>query len=251
MRSLKKSILFAAAILLLSLLLGACSDDVKETTPSPTLPNQNPSSQPSQTTVPGVTETTTVAETTTAEALASYPFAPETTGIYLTRDGEIQSAELADFDNSGFSAPRYSLAELRIFVEKRIAAYNEAKGSQAIQMVDLSLKDTIAQLILSYASIEDFMAFQGEDFGIRHLDLLTRENAVRNYDIGNLVDTEGNRTEILKALQARDAKVLVISGKTHVTVNGNISYLSANMILTGRNSARCDSDQDYSFIIFR
>ena len=254
MRSLKKYIFPLVLVLMLSLLSG-CQEDVSQTTaPDLTLPVPGgPTYYPTRPTepTPGETDPLTTAAPTTEEALAFYPFAPETTGIYLTRDGEIQSAEITEFSNEGFSAPRYSMAELRIFVDRRVTAYNTAKGSEAIKVVDLSQKDKNAQLILSYASLEDFMAFQGEEFGVQHLALMGREDAIRNYEISGLTDASGKKAEILKALQARDSKVLIITGKTHITVNGNIGYLSDNLILTGVNSARCDSDQGYSFIIFR
>ena len=179
---------------LLLLALTACSSDETPTTtagqsqPPATLPF-NPSSHSTiQTTVPteGVT-----AEPTTEEAPADYPFEPVTSGIYITRDGGIKSAELTDFDNRAFETARYSEAELKLFVQSRVKAYNEAKQQEAITVDLLQVKDKIAELILSYATFEDFMAFQGSDFGVRSLTLLTRENAIRNYDIRNLKDTSG------------------------------------------------------------
>ena len=275
MRSLKKYILPLCLSLLLVLTLCACKEDPATseagTTAVPTLPVNRPTeSQPATTstaepgsstsasastsTNPGIiisTEPETTAAPTTAEPLAYYPFEPGTTGIYLTRDGEIQSAEITDFDNSAFETPRYNIEDLKAFVDSRVKAYNDAKGTKAIKVESLAQKDQMAELILSYATIQDFMDFQGAEFGVRHLDLMTRENAIRNYDIKNLADTEGNKVDILTALKARDAKVLIVSGKTHITINGNISYLSDNLILTGVNSVRCDSDQGYSYIIFR
>ena len=241
-------------VLILLLALTACSSDETPTTtadpsqPAATLPF-NPSSHSTiQTTAP--TEGAT-AEPTTEEAPADYPFEPVTSGIYITRDGGIKSAELTDFDNSAFETARYSEAELKLFVQSRVKAYNEAKQQEAISVDLLQVKDKIAELILSYATFEDFMAFQGSDFGVRSLTLLTRENAIRNYDIRNLKDTSGKSVDLLTALRQADLHVLAVSGRMHVTVNGNITALSEGLILTGVNSVRCDSDQAVSFIIFR
>ena len=249
MRSLKKYPIPVLLILVLVLSLSACQgDEPVETTPGLTLPV----SSPNQTYNPGTeTQRPDPTSTTAEDPLEDYPFAPELTGIYLTRDGKIQSAEVTDFDNSPYPTARYSPVELKTFVEKRVAAYNADNGQDAVKIERLEVKDKTAELVLSYKTMDDFMNFQGAEFGVKHLNLLSREDAIRKYDVKNLVDTKGNKADLLTALAARDSRVLVIVGKTHVTVNGDIGYLSENMILTGNNSAHCDSDQGYSYIIFR
>ena len=245
---------YIVPVLVLLLALTACSNDATPTStadpsqPPATLPF-NPSSHSSvQTTAPSEAVT---AEPTTEELPADYPFEPVTSGIYVTRDGGIKSAELTDFDNSAFETARYSEAELKLFVQSRVKAYNEAKQQEAITVDLLQVKDKIAELILNYATFDDFMTFQGSDFGVRSLTLLTRENAIRNYDIRDLKDPSGSSVDLLTALRQSDLHVLAISGRVHVTVNGNITALSEGLILTGVNSVRCDSDQAVSFIIFR
>ena len=243
-----------AAVLILMLLLTACNEDVTQDTTTPagsqpvaTLPVNTSQNTTSQTTPSEPVST----QPTTEEVLADYPFEPATTGIYITRSGQIKSAELTDFDNSAFETARYSEIELKLFVESRVKAFNESQNKEAVTVDLLEVKDKVAKLILSYDTVDDFMTFQGSDFGVKSVTLLSRENAIRGYDIRNLKDASGNPVDLLTALRQSDLHVLVVSGKMHVTVNGNITALSEGLILTGVNSARCDSDQGNSFIIFR
>ena len=140
---------------------------------------------------------------------------------------------------------------LRNFVNERIAEYNANKKSDAVSVEKLKVQDGEATLILSYANTNYFLEFQGIDFNVKYLALLSRENAVKSYNISNLVDTSGEPVELLTALERDDVKVLVVTGKTMITVNGDILYTSADMILNGLNMVRCDDNVNYSFVIFR
>lgn len=244
MFSWKKYILILMSFVLL-LMAAACSRDPGSSSSGegpanfPTLPNG------------GTTTHQQTTEPTTTEPLAYYDFEPKTTGVFLTRSGEIRSAEVTPFDNSGFEEPRYDVEGLRSFVQETVDTYNTAKNSIAVSIHSLEVISGVASLVLSYDSLESFMDFQGSEFGIKQLKLTNREDAIRNYDIRNLVDTTGKHVDLLEAFRGEDILVLVISGKTSVTVNGNIYYLSQNLDVTGVNSVRCDDDVNLSFIIFR
>ena len=266
MLSLKKYMAIAALLIRSALLLSACGSEAEPTgatlrtyedqtnqTPTPTLPEHTPGATTTQAAVTTAAETEprTTAAPTTEAPLADYEFNPEYTGIYLTRSGKIKSAEITDFDNTGLTPARYTEAGLKSFVNGRVTAYNTEKGGEPIKVELLQVRNKVAKLILSYASIEDFMAFQGSDFSVNFLALLDRESAIRGYDIRNLKDTSGNPMDLLSALRSADSKIVVVNGRIHITLNGNITAVSDNLIVTGNNAVRCDSDQGYSFIIFR
>lgn len=194
---------------------------------------------------------TTTAETTTEPPLNDYPFEPGSTGIYVTRDGEIKSAEITPFDNSQFKKKRYDEKGLREFVTQSINEFNDSKKSEAVKLEELKVEDGEAKLIMSYNSFNYFLEFQGSDFNVKHLAIMSRENAVRNYNIVDLVDTTGETAELLTALENAKAKVLVITGRTLITFNGDILFYSSGMVLTGTNTIRCDDDINYSFVVFR
>lgn len=183
--------------------------------------------------------------------LTVYEFEPEETGIFITRDGLVRSAEITSFDNSRFAKKRYDEKGLQEFVENTIREYNDAKGVEAVKLEEISVKDKKARLVLSYASVNFFLDFQGLDFGVRSLSVLPRDTAIRNYDIYDLVDPYGNTVDLMDALHMDDLKIIVVSGNVSIALEGDISYLSSGMVVTGKNSARCVDDQHYSFILFR
>ena len=74
---------------------------------------------------------------------------------------------------------------------------------------ELSVKNGEAKLLMSYASLNYFLEFQGADFNIKHLAIMSRENAVKNYNIVNLVDPAGEPVELTTALSNAKVKVLV------------------------------------------
>lgn len=257
---LKKSLIPVVLILSLLLLLTACHKDpdpatlpgpsstTEATTAEPESEQASTTKQPT-TTVPRTKATTT--QPTTEPPLADYPFEPTGSGIYVTRDGVIKSAEVTSFDNRKYPQVRYDETELKEFIDAEVKAFNEEKKTNAVTVEELTVKGGEATLILNYADFDSFLEFQGTDFEVKHLALLSREDAVRKYNINNLVDTAGVKTDLLIALQDTDVQVLVITGKTLVTLNGDICYMSDGMSMTGVNMVRCEDDVNYSYIVFR
>ena len=197
------------------------------------------------------TKATTTVEPTTEPPLNDYPYEPTGTGIYVTREGDIISAEVTPFSNKAFSETRYDEKGLKEFVEQSIKEFNEEKKSEAVTLEELTVKSGEAKLVMSYASLNYFLEFQGADFNIKHLAIMSRENAVKNYNIVNLVDPAGEAVELTTALSNAKVKVLVVTGRSLITVNGDILFFSSGMLMTGKNSVRCDDDINYSFVVFR
>lgn len=257
---LKKSLISVILILGLLLMLTACGGKedpptlpgpgTAETT-APVTESEQGSTTKEPTTTARRTKAPTTTQPTTEPPLADYPFEPTGSGIYVTRDGVLKSAEVTSFDNRKFPQVRYDEAELKEFIDKEVKAFNDSKKENAVTVEELTVKGGEATLVLNYAGFDSFLEFQGPDFDVKHLALLEREDAVRKYNISNLVDTSGVKTDLLIALQDSDVKVLVVTGKTLVTLNGDILYMSAGMSMTGVNMVRCEDDVNYSYVVFR
>ena len=256
----KNRIVTVLAVLTMLLLLASCGKPEEPGTlpnPAETTTTQGaPETDSAGHTIPTTrstdrTKATTTAEPTTEAPLNDYSFEPTATGIYLTRDGAITSAEITPFSNKAFSEKRYDEKELQDFIEQSIREFNEEKKSEAVTLEELSVKNGEAKLLMSYASLNYFLEFQGADFNIKHLAIMSRENAVKNYNIVNLVDPAGEPVELTTALSNAKVKVLVVTGRSLITVNGDILFFSSGMMMTGKNSVRCDDDINYSFVVFR
>ena len=188
--------------------------------------------------------TTELPEQTT-QAPADYPFEPTVTGIYVTRDGRLMSAEVASFDN-----PHYELSGLQTFVLEQVNAYNDAKGTEAVILNDVKVADGKATLILEYSKFGYFLDFQGSDFGVASLRLMTTAEAAKDYTLNNLAAPNGTTVSAYQAVSDESAMVLAVVGDTSVTVNGDILFLSKNFTVTGVNSARVNTEEP-CFIFFK
>ena len=146
------------------------------------------------------------------------------TGIYVARDGSIRTAEITEFSNEGFDRDRYDTETLRSYVTGWVDSYNSAKGKASVRIETIDVTDGVATLILYYDSLNAFIDFQGEDFGITSLRVGTAEFAARNFALSGLKDTEGNTVTPIDALQDEDVTV-VDEQKTEVpykiTVTGD------------------------------
>lgn len=186
----------------------------------------------------------------TAEEVKNIEYKPTATGIYVARDGSIRTAEITDFSNNGFDKVRYDLDTLRSYVTGWIDNYNQAKGKTSVAIDTIAATDETATLVLSYDSINSFMDFQGEDYGITSLKVGPAEFAARNFALSGLKDTEGNNVTPIDALQDESVTVVAVSGSCLVSFAGEIKYLSHSLTLVDANTVRLNSKSE-AFIIFK
>ncbi|MBQ4425625.1 MAG: hypothetical protein II882_07835 [Lachnospiraceae bacterium] len=236
---------FICALMLLSLLLclAACGKQPSTTEGSNTDSTVQPSAP--QTSRSSSEEHSSETEESTEDPLSDYPFEPTVTGIYLTREGKIQSAEVSSFDD-----PHYDKKTLLDFIADVVGEYNAAKGIEAVSIVSLEVADKKATLVLSYDEISHFMEFQGSDFNVSLIKVVTTEEAARDYTLTNLMKPDGTKVSAFNALKDEQQKVLIIKGDTSVTVNGDITALSKSFTVTGPNSARVSTETE-CFIFFK
>ncbi len=185
----------------------------------------------------------------TAEAV-TIEFKPTMTGIYVARDGSIRTAEITEFSNEGFDRDRYDTETLRSYVTGWVDSYNSAKGKASVRIETIDVTDGVATLILYYDSLNAFIDFQGEDFGITSLRVGTAEFAARNFALSGLKDTEGNTVTPIDALQDEDVTVVAVSGNSLISFAGEVKFLSGSLTLVDANTVRVSSKSD-TFIIFK
>ncbi|MBQ6292864.1 MAG: hypothetical protein IJK77_03195 [Lachnospiraceae bacterium] len=186
---------------------------------------------------------------TTAEAV-TIEFKPTATGIYVARDGSIRTAEITEFSNDGFEQARYDEATLRGYIADWVDSYNNAKGKDSVRIETIEVKDGMATLILYYDSLNAFIDFQGEDYGITSLRVGTAEYAARNFALSGLKDAEGNTVTPIDALQDEDVTVVAVSGSSLISFAGEVKFLSGSLTLVDANTVRVSSKSD-TFIIFK
>ncbi len=183
--------------------------------------------------------------------IAEQDFEPTVTGIYVMRDGTIKTAEVTTFDNSGFDEPRYDEATLRAFVEEEISDYNKAKDSESVKLERITVQDKKATLIISYTSLNSFLEFQGNDFGVTSISIMSVGDAAKeDFPLTEMKSVEGKTVSNSFAFKYEDAALVSISGKTNVTVSGELRCISADQSIAGPSTVRVNSETPV-YIIFR
>ncbi len=192
----------------------------------------------------------TTAEPTTEAPVVTIPYEPTSTGLYIDRDGSLRTGEIVDFSNEGYDKPRYEVETLKSYITGWVDSYNNAKGKTSVRVEKIDVKDDKATLILYYDTINAFMDFQGEDYGITSLRVGTAEFAARNFALSGLKDTEGNTVTPIDALQDENVTVVAVSGSSLISFAGEVKYLSSSLTLVDANTVHLSSKQE-GFIIFK
>lgn len=208
-------------------------------------------------------------------------FAPAEGNIFLKKDGGVTSADIDSFDK-----PEYSQEELASFIEAHVAEYNNSKAGLNLAYQDeveekdttlpvaieqCEVKDQVVTLLLNYASAEDYLAFNTrEEYPAEYFAGLenyadpgsvmpeglfngpAEELSASGYDMNNQVLKVSDQSSVSLEEAAKGSKTYaaVIEGDALVQVEGKIVFASANVEITGDNSASC-SVGEVSYIIYK
>ena len=94
-------------------------------------------------------------------------FKPDTSSIYVKKDGTVVSADIESFEGSN-----YSEEELTTYVEDAVKLYNSEHGAESaayeekdmelpVEVDSLKVEDGTATLYLNYETCSDYMEFTG------------------------------------------------------------------------------------------
>ena len=186
---------------------------------------------------------------------------PEQSGIFVRKNGTVKGAEIESFDNSAYAEPRYQEDELKAFVEETVSSYNQETTGQTgayskdadglkVTIDDFSVKNSVATLVLNYATTEDYIEFNDGGENVLTLDLMTApEAAEAGAVLTGLKDSEGNSVAE-DAASNEKYYVVSVSGNTEVTVEGKILGISDGGSITGKRTAEVSSETEV-LILFR
>lgn len=147
--------------------------------------------------------------------------------LLIKQDGSVQAAILEEFDRE-----YYDIDEARVFIEDAVAEYNEAEGKDSVIFNDLKISpfdDDKVCLILTYKDMDTYDDVTGAK--IRHLtideavqeELIPKElTSLREGSIADGKAVAGENTQY---------KVIVLSSKLHIMVEGKIKYYTNAAVL--------------------
>lgn len=164
-------------------------------------------------------------------------FSPKETAVSIGKDGTVTAAILDKLDQSYYDAE-----ELKANVESSVADYNSSAGEDTITVEKFEIgEENDVELFMKYASYKDYADFNNVDFYVGDItDGYNNggyrfETTFRQVEKGKIVGEGIQREEIYAG---SNHPMIVFSEDMAVEVPGNILYVSSNVEVTGKKSAR-------------
>ncbi len=186
-------------------------------------------------------------------------FEPTGDSLYISDEGVISTAFIVDVD-----ASYYTEDDMRSFCETEVSEYNASKGASAVAYQDDAAdNETLpvaiesftygdqAQLILTYASADDYVAFNEADpDSATSIMYAEARNTVGMPEISLVSVEDGSRVAAGSVVGDDRLKIVMIEGDVNVQVQGRLVYTSENVTVTGEDTATTGAEGS-SYLIFR
>ncbi len=142
--------------------------------------------------------------------------------VYIQKKGNVVSAAIADFDKD-----YYDEEELKNYIEERVADYQEEHGEDTVSIDEFSVEDGIARLFIKYSSCEEYQNFNDVTLFSGTIPQALAEGYSFEEDFTEIEDGEAAGSVKKDAVTDLDAKVIILSEKVDVKVDGAIRYVSS------------------------
>ncbi len=151
------------------------------------------------------------------------PLEVERDTVYIQKKGAVVGAAIANLDKD-----YYDEDELKKYVDSRVGEYQKGHGEDSVEVDRFSVEGGVAKLYINYASCKDYQDFNE----VTLFSGTIPQSLVEGFDFnagfkeikeGKLAGDVDN-----KSVMDMDAKVVVISEKVDVKVDGTIRYVSAD-----------------------
>lgn len=201
-------------------------------------------------------------------------FAPIQNSVYVSRQGEFQSALVENYDKD-----YYDQAELEKFLSEAVASFNggeaanagegsesSADGGQAqesgeaekppVTLISCSLQDGVASSVFGYRSADDLIRFaeeSGDDSNdFTFLDETTvADGIVKGYIMdGNFLDAKGQAVGTDEVAKQSKCYVVCVQGAGTIQTEGKVAYVTDGVTLVDEYTVSTP-DGAKSYIIFK
>ena len=169
-------------------------------------------------------------------------FSPKETAVSVSKDGKVTAAVIDKLDQSYYDAE-----ELKENIDQAVSDYNGSAGEDTVTVQKFETREEgDVKLFMEYASGKDYAAFNNVDFYVGDItDGYNNagyrfETTFRQVEKGKAVGDEIAREEIFAG---SNHPMLVFSEPMAVEVPGKILYVSSNVEVTGKKSARMAGSQ--------
>lgn len=143
--------------------------------------------------------------------------------VYVEKKGTVIGASIEKMDKD-----YYKEDELKEFIDEKVEAYQKDHEKDSVKVSDFSVKDGVAELFMKYAGYEEYQEFND----VTLFAGTVPQALAAGYDF----DTKFTKVKDGKAsgevesskVTESDYKVVVLSEKIDVKVDGTIQYISSD-----------------------
>ena len=129
--------------------------------------------------------------------------------VYVQKKGTVVSAAIADFDKDYYDD------------------YQEEHGKKSVSVDEFSVEEGVAKLLIQYAGCEEYEDFNGVTLFSGTIPQALAEGYGFDEEFTEIADGKAAGTVDSKTITDLDAKVIVLSEKVDVKVDGTIQYVSS------------------------
>lgn len=163
-----------------------------------------------------------------------------TSTVFVGKDGQVVTTSVEEFDTEKFDKD-----DLESYVKEQIEKYTASNDKDSVKLKSLKVKDGKATLTISYASVKDYIAFDGEEL----FSGTVAEALAEGYEFdGEFAVIKDGKAELANRndIVADDSlKVVVIKGAVNVHVDGEVVYASAlNTEIIDKNTIAVGSSKN-------
>lgn len=143
--------------------------------------------------------------------------------VYVRKDGTVIGAAIEKLDKE-----YYNEEELEEFIDREVEAYQKNHEKSGVKVSDFSTEDGKAKLFVKYADYEEYQDFNG----VVLFAGTVPEALAAGYDFetdftkvkGGKASDRADSSEVKES----DYKVVILSEKIDVKVDGNVKYISSD-----------------------
>lgn len=143
--------------------------------------------------------------------------------VYVQKRGKVICAAVSDFDKD-----YYDEGELEKYIEERVQAYQQEHDDKSVEIDRFSVEDGVAKLYMKYKDCESYQDFNEVTLFSGTVPQALAAGFTFDAEFTEVKDGEASGSVENTTVMDSDCKVVILSEKIDVKVDGTIQYMSSD-----------------------
>lgn len=143
--------------------------------------------------------------------------------VYVQKKGKVICAAISDFDKE-----YYSELELESYVQERVLEYQQEHGKKSVEIDSFEVEDGVAKLYMKYKDCESYQDFNEVTLFSGTVPQALAAGFTFNTGFTQIQNGEAAGSVDNTTVMDSDYKVVILSEKIDVKVDGTVQYMSSD-----------------------